>query len=265
MDLREKVAVVTAAGGLGCGRVIARRLAREGCRVVVSDLDEAGARETVRLIESDGGQALSNRCDVSHDAELQQLFGLAIEHFGGVDILVNNAGPGPHADPLEGWVETIEASLVSTMRATLLAIEEMRRRKGGAIVNIGSTSALGHGQKHSPWPAYDIAKAGVIRLTTTLAWLGESEKIRVNCVIPGWIASHEVATYVASVSPAERQSRGVPKTLITLEQMADAVLGLITDPTLAGRLLLYANDEPPRLISPSDAGYASLEPWRSSG
>jgi NAD(P)-dependent dehydrogenase (short-subunit alcohol dehydrogenase family) len=146
-----------------------------------------------------------------------------------------------------------------------LAIDAMQRRGGGAIVNIGSTSALGHGRKHSPWPGYDIAKAGVIRLTTTLGWLGEKENIRVNCVIPGWIASHEVATYVASVSPTERQARGVPKTLITLEQMSDAVLGLIADPTLAGRLLLYVNDEPPRLISPSDAGYASLEPWGSVG
>jgi NAD(P)-dependent dehydrogenase (short-subunit alcohol dehydrogenase family) len=265
MDFREKVAIVTAAGGLGCGRVIARRLAREGCRVVVSDLDEAGAQETVRLIEADGGQAVPNRCDVGTDTDLLRLFGLAIDHFGGVDILVNNAGPGPHSGPLDGWIEAIEATLVGTMRATLLAIDAMQRRGGGAIVNIGSTSALGHGRKHSPWPGYDIAKAGVIRLTTTLGWLGEKENIRVNCVIPGWIASHEVATYVASVSPAERQARGVPKTLITLEQMADAVLGLIADPTLAGRLLLYANDELPRLISPSDPGYASLEPWVSAG
>ncbi len=265
MELREKVAIVTAAGGLGCGRVIARRLAQEGCRVVVSDLDEAGAKETVRLIEADGGEAVPNRCDVARPIELQQLFELAAEHFGGVDILVNNAGPGPHGDPLEGWFEAIDATLISAMRATLFGIEAMRRRRGGAIVNVGSTSALGHGRKHSPWPGYDIAKAGVIRLTTTLGWLGEQENIRVNCVIPGWIASHEVASYVASVSPSERAARGVPKTLITLEQMGDAVLGLIRDSSLAGRLLLYVNDEPPRLISAADAGYATLEPWPPSG
>jgi NAD(P)-dependent dehydrogenase (short-subunit alcohol dehydrogenase family) len=265
MNLRDKVAIITAAGGLGCGRVIARRLAREGCRVVASDLDEAGAQKTVRLIEDDGGEAVPNRCDVGSDTDLRRLFGLALDHFGGVDVLVNNAGPGPHSGPLEGWREAIDATLVGTMQATLLAVAEMRRRGGGAIVNIGSTSALGHGRKHSPWPGYDIAKAGVMRLTTTLGWLGEKENIRVNCVIPGWIASHEVVTYVDSVSPAERQARGIPKTLITLEQMADAVMGLIADPTLAGRLLLYQNDEPPRLISPGDPGYLSLEPWKSAG
>src|SRR5580704_9385005 len=128
MDFHDKVAIVTGAGGLGCGRVMARRLAREGCRVVVSDRDEVGARETVRLIEADGGQAVSNRCDIGIDTDLSRLFGLALDHFGGVDILINNAGPGPHAGPLEGWVETVEATLVGTMRATLLAIDAMQRR-----------------------------------------------------------------------------------------------------------------------------------------
>ncbi|HEX4071533.1 MAG TPA: SDR family NAD(P)-dependent oxidoreductase, partial [Planctomycetaceae bacterium] len=65
MNLPEKIAVVTGAGGGGCGRAVARRLAREGYRVVVSDIDAAGAKETALQIEADGGQAFAVRCDVS--------------------------------------------------------------------------------------------------------------------------------------------------------------------------------------------------------
>jgi NAD(P)-dependent dehydrogenase (short-subunit alcohol dehydrogenase family) len=264
MNLHEKVAIVTGAGGGGCGRVIARRLARDGCRVVASDLDEARARETVRQIEVEGGQAIGVRCDVAREADLRALFDAAAEKFGGVDIVVNNAGPEFGGGPLDHWIKTIDATLVGAMRGTLLGIEALRRRGGGAIVNIGSTSALGHGRKHSPWPAYDVAKAGVMRLTTTLGWLGAKENIRVNCLVPAWIASEEVAAYVASVAPAERQARGVPKTLITLDQVAEAVVRLITDESLAGRLLVYWNDEPPRLIAREDAGYSDLEPTERS-
>jgi NAD(P)-dependent dehydrogenase (short-subunit alcohol dehydrogenase family) len=259
MNLPHKIAVVTGAGGGGCGRALARRLGREGCRVVVSDLDEAGAQETLRQIEAEGGQAIAVRCDVSRESDLRALFQTAESTFGGVDIVVNNAGPEFGGGPLDHWDRTIDATLLSGMRGTLLGIDALRRRGGGAIVNFGSTSALGHGRKHSPWPSYDVAKAGVMRLTTTLAWLGEKENIRVNCLVPAWIATEEVASYVATVPPDEREARGVPKTLITLEQIAEAVVRLITDESLAGRLLVYWNDQPPRLIAASDPGYAAFE------
>jgi NAD(P)-dependent dehydrogenase (short-subunit alcohol dehydrogenase family) len=259
MDLHDKVAVITAAGGGGCGRVIAKRLAPEGCRVVVSDLDRAAADETVRQIGAAGGTAVATRCDVADENDLRALFAIARDQFGGVDLVINNAGPNLGSGPLDHWFETLNATLVSVMRATLFGIEALRLRGGGTIVNIGSTSALGHGYKHSPWPAYDIAKVGVIRLTTTLGWLGEKEKIRVNCLIPGWIASEEVAAYVATVPAAERATRGVPRTLISLDQVADAVLRLATDEQLAGRLLLMRNDERPALIAPGDPGFAALE------
>jgi len=259
MDLQDKVAIITGAGGGGCGRAIARRLAREGVRVVVSDLDEAGARESVKQIESEGGRAVCLRCDVASEPELRVLFEFAEKTFGGVDIVVNNAGPELGGGPLDHWGETIEATLLSAMRGTLFGIEALKRRGGGAIVNIGSTSALGHGRKHAPWAAYDIAKMGVMRMTTTLGWLGEKEHIRVNCLVPAWIATHEVASYVASLTPEERIARGVPKTLISLDQIADAVVRLITDEALSGRLMVYFNDEPPRLIAREDPGYAAFE------
>jgi NAD(P)-dependent dehydrogenase (short-subunit alcohol dehydrogenase family) len=100
---------------------------------------------------------------------------------------------------------------------------------------------------------------GVIRLTTTLASLGDKENIRVNCLIPGWIASEEVLAYVASLPLAERAPRGVPTTLISLDQVADAVVRLATDENLAGRLLLIRNDVPAALIAESDVGYGALD------
>jgi|SRR5450432_686202 NAD(P)-dependent dehydrogenase (short-subunit alcohol dehydrogenase family) len=85
------------------------------------------------------------------------------------------------------------------MYAILYAIPAMRKRGGGAIVNIGSTSALGHGLKHSKSPAYDVAKMGMIRLTTTLRPLSDSDGIRVNWLVPAWVATPELTAYVDSL------------------------------------------------------------------
>ena len=252
-----KVAVVTGAGGGGCGRAVAVRLASEGAAVVVSEIDEPGGRETVRRIEQAGGQAAFVRADVSSAADMRALIAFAEERFGGLDILVNSAGPyWPEA--LGHWAETVQANLIGTMYGTLYAIEAMRRRGGGAIVNFGSTSALGHGRKHSPAAAYDAAKAGVIHLTTGLAWLGGSDRIRVNCLVPDWVATAEVQGYVDSLTPQQRKDGGVPDVLLTLEQIADAVLRLATDETLAGRVMVCWCGQPPRLIAAGDPGYADL-------
>jgi NAD(P)-dependent dehydrogenase (short-subunit alcohol dehydrogenase family) len=107
---------------------------------------------------------------------------------GGVDVLVNNAsGPGYHPEaPLEYWLETVQTDLLGSMCGTRHAIDYMRKRGGGAIVNIGSTSALAHGRVYAGGlPAYDVAKSGTIRLTTMLGWLKTAENIRVNCLAPG--------------------------------------------------------------------------------
>src|ERR1700722_16438186 len=131
MNLRDKVAVITAAGGGGCGRAIAKRLAREGCRVVVSDVDRVGADETVRQIETAGGKAVATRCDVAEESDLRALLETAQHHFGGVDLVINNAGPHFGGGALDHWFETINATLISVMRATLLGIEALRLRGGG--------------------------------------------------------------------------------------------------------------------------------------
>jgi NAD(P)-dependent dehydrogenase (short-subunit alcohol dehydrogenase family) len=141
------------------------------------------------------------------------------------------------------------------MHAILHAVPAMRKRNGGAIVNMGSTSAIGHGLKHSKSPGYDIAKMGLIRLTTTLAPLQASDGIRVNCLVPAWIASPEVQSYVDSLTPQQRKEGSVPEVLITLDEIASAVVHLATDESLAGRLMLYFNSQSPRLIPQGDPGF----------
>jgi NAD(P)-dependent dehydrogenase (short-subunit alcohol dehydrogenase family) len=259
LEVNGKVAIVTGAGGGGSGRAIAKRLAREGASVVVNDIDEAGGRETVHQIEAGHGKAGFFQADVSSESQIKALIAFAESTFGGLDILVNSAGPHFSQGPLENWVETIQGNLMASAFGTLHAIESMRKHSGGAIVNFSSTSALGHGRKHSPWPAYDIAKASIIRLTTTMAWLREKERIRVNCIVPAWIASEEVKEFWEGLTPQQREQYSAPEVLLTLDEVADAVLELITDDNLAGRVMVLWNGEPRRLIAEGDPGYTKFE------
>lgn len=259
MEIVGKSAIVTGAGGGGSGRAIARRLAHDAASVVVSDLDEGGGHETLRRIEAASGRATFFRADVGVEAEVRALIAFAEKTYGSVDIVVNNAGPYYPQAPLERWFETLQANLLGAMYGTLYGIEAMRRRGGGAVVNIGSTSSLGHGRKHSKSPAYDVAKAGVIRLTTTLAWLREREGIRVNCLVPDWVESEELKSYVDALTPQQRKQQNVPDVLTTLDEIAHAVVQLATDESLAGRVMVCWNGQPRLLIPFGDPGYTSLE------
>ena len=265
MGLAGKVAIITGSGGVGSGRAIARRMARDGVSVVVCDVNEAGGRETVALIETAGGRAAFLRTDVGVEADICALIAFAEKTYGGLDILVNNASaPYEPQGPLTGWIDTVQVDLLGTLYGTLHAVEAMRRRGGGAILNVSSTSALGHGRKHSKSPAYDVAKVGVLRLTTTLAWLADAEKIRVNCLVPDWVATPEVKTYWDALTPEERRAQGVPEVLTTLDEIADIVVRIVGDEQLAGRVLVWWNDQPPRLLPRGDPGYGTLEPYEKA-
>ena len=200
----------------------------------------------------------SFRADAGVEDDLRRLIACAEETFGGLDILVNNAGPY-WPEPLGHWAETVQADLLGPMYATLHAIEAMRRRGGGAIVNIGSTSSLGYGRKHSPAAAYDAAKAGVIRLTTALGWLAEGERIPVNRRAGPAGSIAEVQAYVDSLTPQQRNEGKVPDVLIALHEIADAVLRLATDESLAGRVVVWWCGQEPKLIAAGDPGYAAWE------
>jgi NAD(P)-dependent dehydrogenase (short-subunit alcohol dehydrogenase family) len=260
MDVAGKVAVVTGAGGDGSGRAIARRLAREGATLIVADVNDAGSAETVRLIDADGGRAASVHTDVRLEAEVQALIARVEDDFGGLDILVNNASGRQYPERLlDHWFTNLQVDLLGAMYGIRHGLESMRRRGGGAIVNIGSVSALCHGGRISKAPGYDTAKAAVVRLTTALTALGDDEGIRVNCLVPGWIATPPIKAYWESLTPEERAAQGVPPVLLRVEEIADAVVRLVTDDRLAGRVLVWWSGQAPGLIPVGDPGYGGLE------
>jgi NAD(P)-dependent dehydrogenase (short-subunit alcohol dehydrogenase family) len=259
MQHENRVVIVTGSGGSGCGRSIATRFAFDGAAVVVSDIDEAGGHETVLLIKRDGGRAVFFGADVRNDSQVKDLVAFAETTFGGVSVLINNASAPRGDEGIGSWMAPIETDLLGAISATRWAIEAMRRGHGGTIINIASISALWHGRK-SPGgiPGYDVAKAGMIRMTTRLASLAETDGIRVNCLAPGWIATDEVRRYWESLTPEERTARSVPSRLLTTDQISEAVVRLAKDKLLAGRVLVWWSEHAPRLIEWGDRGYCDF-------
>src|SRR5262249_9389200 len=232
----------------------------------VSDIDEAGARETVRRIEAAGGRAAARAADVRDEAQVCELMAFAERTFGAVHVLVNNASAthGSDAfDPIDAWADALETELLGAIRCTRRAIDAMRRAGGGAIVNISSISALWHGRRHpGGFAGYDVAKAGMIRMTTRLAPLADTDGIRVNCLAPGWIATGGALAYWESLTAAERVARGVPSRLIAPDEIAVVVERLATDRALAGRVVVWWSEAQPRLVEWGDRGYRRTdETW----
>jgi NAD(P)-dependent dehydrogenase (short-subunit alcohol dehydrogenase family) len=182
--------------------------------------------------------------------------------FGGLHVLINNASAPQGGDRLEDWTQALETDLLGAIYTTRWAIESMRRGGGGAVVNIASISALWHGRKTTGGlPGYDVAKAGMIRMTTRLASLAQTDGIRVNCLAPGWIATDEPRRYWESLTPSQRAERGVPSRLLSVEEVAEAVVRLAEDVSLAGRVLVWWSEDGPQLIQWGDRGYRNLVPF----
>jgi NAD(P)-dependent dehydrogenase (short-subunit alcohol dehydrogenase family) len=236
MKIEGKLAVVTGAA-VGIGRAIAQRLAAEGASVVVADIDEAGGAETCALI---GDSARFVATDLRDDAAVAAL--MACEP----QILINNAGGGPSLQPcfpdadVGRWTASLDLNLRAPMLATQLALSPMRRLGGGAVVNVGSTAGLGFGPHVSP--EYSAAKAALIRLTATLGVLASSHQVRVNCVVPDWVATER--------GLAEQASLPDPgPSLVSLETLTDAVVNFVEDDGLAGCVVLLDREQAPRMLS----------------
>jgi len=188
--VENQVAVVTGAAQ-GLGQAIARRLAEEGARVVLGDIDAAGLERAARAIRETGSEALTAMGDVTEADAATRLIGAALERFGRLDILVNNVGGSRNARIWEmtpdDWDFVIRLNLRSTFLCTRAAVPHMMRQRRGRIVCISSGAREG-----TPWTAYyqggsaySAAKAGVHGFIRDVALELAEYDIKVNAVAPG--------------------------------------------------------------------------------
>jgi NAD(P)-dependent dehydrogenase (short-subunit alcohol dehydrogenase family) len=254
VEIEDKVAVVTGAAS-GIGRAVARRLAREGAAVVVAHVDEDAGASAVRQIHSEGGQAAFVFVDVTAETDVEKMVAFAEEEFGGLDVLVNNAGGVtqpyfPESAP-EQWGRVIDLNFRGVMMGIHFGVRAMQKRGGGAIVNISSMGGIGFQPYDAP--EYGAAKAGVVRLTASLATLEEQMSVRVNCICTGWVDTPASRRSRAQMTPEERE-RFVPSVLLRPEEIAEAVVMFVEDGSMMGRVMIWQEGEPWQIVSP-DAPY----------
>jgi NAD(P)-dependent dehydrogenase (short-subunit alcohol dehydrogenase family) len=209
--LKGKSAIVTGSAA-GIGKATAMLFASEGARVVVSDIDEAPAREVVSAIVAQGGEAIFVKADVSKPEDAQHLIETTARSYRQIDILVNNAGvyrgDGDILKvPDEVWDKVMAVNLKGTYLCCKFAIAQMVRQQSGSIVNVSSVNAL----MGFSLTAYTASKGGVEALTRLLAMEYGPKGIRVNSICPGTIMTeNSIAIYSERPGLVEQVTKMYP-------------------------------------------------------
>ena len=211
--LKDKTALITGAG-MGIGREAARLFAGEGARVVVADIDEGAARETVRLVESEGGAALAVVGDVALEADVERMVGDGVRRFGALRVLYCNAGvlwkdrDRSVLETDEKWWDRVMAiNLKSVFWVTKHGLPHLRRAGGGSVIVMGSVSALVGFTRAQD--AYTAAKGGLISLTKSLAIQFAKDGIRCNIIHPGIVDTPLQSPYLTDAVRKEFET-GIP-------------------------------------------------------
>lgn len=188
-DLRDKVALVTGAAS-GIGEAVAKDLAAQGAKVVVTDVDTRRIDDVVQAVMAAGGDATGFRQDVSKPEDCEAAVEFAQQTYGALHLAVNNAGVAGAADAvgesdLDAWVRTVQIDLHSVMFGMRYQLPAIEQAGGGAIVNMASvhgTVAVAAGNS-----AYTAAKHGVVGLTKQAGVEYGRRGVRINAVGPGYI------------------------------------------------------------------------------
>jgi NAD(P)-dependent dehydrogenase (short-subunit alcohol dehydrogenase family) len=213
MRLPDKVALITGAGS-GIGRESALLFAREGAGIVVVDVNDEAARETVEMLKAQDGKAFYFHADVAKAADCQAMVSFAEKQFGQLNVLFNNAGIMHHDD--DNAVNTEEAIWDQTMNVNAkgvffgckYGIPALRRAGGGSIINTASFVALMGAA--TPQIAYTASKGAVLSMTRELAIIHAREKIRVNALCPGPLRTELLMSYLNTEEKRQRRLVHIP-------------------------------------------------------
>jgi NAD(P)-dependent dehydrogenase (short-subunit alcohol dehydrogenase family) len=189
MLLKDKVALVTGSAS-GMGRSIARKFAEEGANLIINDLNLDGAKKVAEEIKSIGRKAIAVKTDITNNTDIKNMTEAAIKEFGKIDILVNCAGGVSgtegrgNSDNIteEEWDKVVTLNLKGPFMVTMSVLPYMKKNKYGKIIFISSMGAV------SPCVSvlhYHTAKAGILGLTTNLAFELAPQNIYVNAIVPG--------------------------------------------------------------------------------
>ena len=209
MDLQGTAAVLTGAGS-GIGRATALSLAARGASVLVSDLDDARAKETAALVETAGGAAIAQAADVSDQDDLEALRDRCLDAFGRLDLVMNNVGVlamgAPEALPIEAWQRVIDLNLVSVARSNLVFLPLLIAQGSGHVVNTSSASGLlAYGFDRLPYVA---TKHAVVGISEALALYLAPKGVGVTCLCPSGVATNileQITVYGEATSPRAPQ------------------------------------------------------------
>ena len=250
--LPDQVALITGSGS-GQGRAAARLFADHGARVVVVDINDEGAAETVRLLEERGGEGVAVHADVSSRGDVDRMVERAMERYGRLDVLYNNAAvqmSGRLVDCTdEEWDLTIATNLSAIFWACRAALPHLLEGDGGSIINTASTLGLIGSEGYA---AYGAAKAGLVLLTKQLA-VEYGPAVRANVIAPGSIDTPRFRKVLEKTPGAEQFVDGLTKTIPVRR------LGLAED--VAAIALFLASDQSAYVsgaVVPADGGLAAL-------
>ena len=189
--LKDKVAIVTGAGsvgpGWGNGKATAVLFARNGAKVYAVDINLDAAKETKRIIESEGGNCIVQWVDVTKAGEVKAMIEQCLETYGRIDILHNNVGivemGGPVELSEENWDRVINVNLKSMFLTCKFCIPYMEKQGGGSIINISSIASI----RYTGYPSssYNASKGAINQLTQNIAIQYAEKGIRANCILPG--------------------------------------------------------------------------------